>query len=91
LARKQGVDDIISIKRVKAFALVQVPQHGSSVFTTRGAKRAIRGDGHGVQVASVAFQVYDELAACQGPDLHEVVPTTGHDEWVYVLGRETNA
>jgi len=37
----KGVDDITSLKLVELLALGEIPKHGSSVFSSRGAERAI--------------------------------------------------
>lgn len=41
-------------QRVKVLGLVEIPKHGRTVFTAGRAKRAIGGDGDGVDVAGVA-------------------------------------
>jgi len=38
----EGVDDFSSVKGVEALALVQIPQHGGPIFSTRGAETSIR-------------------------------------------------
>lgn len=39
---------------VKVLGLVEIPEHGNSIFSTRCAERAVGGDGYGVDVAVVA-------------------------------------
>ena len=72
----QSVDDVIRLQRVQSLALVEVPKHGRAVFAARCTKRSIRRNSHGVQVSSVADQIADKFAVVQGPNFHEVVPTT---------------
>jgi len=50
----EGVDLITSVQRVEVLRLIQIPEHGGSVFTARCAERSIGRDGHGVDVASVS-------------------------------------
>lgn len=76
----EGVDDVTSLKNVQALALGQVPKHGGTVLATGSAQRAIGGDGHGVQVASVALEVGAESAVGQRPDLDQLVPAGRHDD-----------
>jgi len=79
-AEDQAVDDVPGLQAVEPLALVQVPEHGSSVLAATGAETSIRTDGDGVEVASVANQVGAELAVGQTPDLDELVPPGGDDQ-----------
>jgi len=74
------MNDLTSIKGVKTFTLIQVPQHGSAVLATRGAERAIRGNTNSVEVSSVADEVIAELAVGQRPHLDKTIPATGNNE-----------
>lgn len=56
-AKDEGVDDITSIEGVEALGVLQVPEHGSSVLSSRGAEGTIGGDGDSVQVTSVSDEV----------------------------------
>jgi len=69
----QGVDDIVTLalQGVQVLALVEVPEHGDTVTSTRGAKRAIRRDGDGVNVTRVSNVVGAQLALGELPDLVE--------------------
>jgi len=49
--------------------LVEVPEHGCAVFAAGRAEGAVRGDGDGVDVASVANMVSLDAAGCEFPDL----------------------
>lgn len=49
--------------------VVQVPEHGDTVFTTRRRKGSVGRDGEGVDVAGVAVVVRLELALVELPDL----------------------
>mmetsp|Transcript_36633 Transcript_36633/g.55261 ORF Transcript_36633/g.55261 Transcript_36633/m.55261 type:complete len:377 (-) Transcript_36633:28-1158(-) len=90
-AEGQGVDGAAGIQGVQVLAVVHVPEHGHSVLATGGAQGAIRGHGGGVDDASVAHQVGSELAGVQVPDLHQLVPTRGHDQGVLGRGGEDDA
>ena len=50
-------------------ALVEVPEHGGTVLTTGGAEGSVRGDGDGVDVASVTDVVSLDAAGGEFPDL----------------------
>jgi len=77
----EGVDGVSSIKGGQVASFVEVPEHGSSVLSTRGAERSIWGDSDGVDVASVAEEVGAEFdEALQGPDLDNLVPTSRDDQ-----------
>lgn len=65
----EGMYGVTSFERIQVFAIVQVPQHSDTVFAARGSKGAIRGNGHGVDVARVPVVVCAELAFRQLPDL----------------------
>jgi hypothetical protein len=38
-------------------ALVEIPEHSNTVLAARSSERAVRGDGHGIDVASVPIVV----------------------------------
>merc|ERR1719440_2501489 len=69
----ERVDDVARVERVEALALVEVPQHGSAIFTTRSTQRAVGRHRHGVQVARMTIEVRTQLAVRQGPHFHELV------------------
>ena len=50
----ERVDLVAGGQRIKVFGFVQVPEHRCAVFAAGGAEGAVRGDGHGVDVACVA-------------------------------------
>lgn len=85
------VDDVAGLQLVQLLALREIPEHGSSVFSTRGAERAIGGDSDGVEVAVVSDKVVSELAGLQGPDLDELVPASRDDHWGGRGRRESDA
>ena len=89
--KAEGVDDFTSIQTVKTLAFVQVPKHGSSVLTTGGTERTIRGDTDSVEVSSVSDKVVAELAVGEVPDLDETIPSGRDDEWDRLGRREANA
>ncbi len=65
----ERVDDVVVVKGVQVLALGQIPEHGLKVLATRGAQRAVRGHGDGVQVASVTNVVGLQLAVGKVPHL----------------------
>merc|ERR1719147_75086 len=67
-----------------------VPEHGLGVLATAGAERAVRGHGDSVEVASVTNVVGLQLAVGQVPHLDVLVPTSGHNDGVLVVGAEPN-
>lgn len=50
-------------------ALVEVPKHGDTVFSTGGGKGTIWGDGEGVDVTGVTVVVGLQLALAELPNL----------------------
>lgn len=76
----QSMDDIIGRERREVKSFGEVPEHGFTVFTTRGTERAIRGYSYGVDVLGVTNKVDTELAVGEVPDLDNLVPTGRHDE-----------
>ncbi len=96
----QGVDGVLNgtslFQRVELLTFVEIPQLGGTVSATRSAERTVRGDSDGVDVASVALtalltEVGSQAAVSQVPDLDHLVPTSGDDDGVLSVGRETNA
>jgi hypothetical protein len=63
------VDLVVGVQGVEVLRLIQVPKHGGAILAARGAQRAIRGDGDGVDVASVTNVVGLELAGGELPNL----------------------
>lgn len=45
-------DDIVVIKGVQVFAIIQIPKHCLAVLATAGAQRTIRRNSHGVQITA---------------------------------------
>lgn len=88
---RQGVDGGAGGQRVQVLALVDVPEHGSAVLATRGDQGAVRGDGQGVDDTVVTHQVGSQLAVGQVPDLDDLVPAGGNDQWLLGGRRETDA
>jgi len=84
----QSVDDASGIEGVQRLVLDQVPQVGGLVATTRSTERTIRRNCDRVEVTSVAFQVLNQLAVSQAPNLDLFVPSTRHNNRVGVAGRE---
>ena len=87
----EGVDDSVSLEGVQVFALIQIPQHGLLVLSSRGAQGSIRGNSHSVQVASVLLQRLSELAVAEVPHLDGLVPSAGDDQGSGGAGREADA
>lgn len=67
----QGIDNVITLalQRIQVLALIQIPEHGNAVTSTRGAERTIRRDSDCVDVASVSNVVRAQLALGEFPDL----------------------
>ena len=76
------MDDGSTLQGVEALALREIPEHGNSILSTRGAKRTIWGHGHCVDVSGVSAQVVDELQCVQVPHLDELVPSGRDDDLV---------
>jgi len=90
-AEAKAVNDISGIQGVEVLALIQVPQSGSSVLSTRSTQRTIRRDSHGVDVTGVSDQVGSEFAVGKVPDLDEFIPTSRDDDGVLNVGGESHA
>lgn len=86
----QSVDNVTSFQRGKVVAQVEIPKHGSTVFTTRGTERTIRGDSDSVDVTSVAHEVSAEFAVVQIPDLDDAIPTSRDNEGDLEVRAETD-
>lgn len=69
----EGVDFITSVQGVKMLRLVQVPQHGSSVLSTRRAERSIGGDCDSVDVSGVSDVVGLQSAGRELPNLFSLI------------------
>jgi len=69
----EGVDLITGVQGVQVLRLVQVPEHGSSILSTRCAQRSIRGDGDSVDVAGVSDVVGLKAAGGEFPNLLNVL------------------
>mmetsp|Transcript_11114 Transcript_11114/g.15943 ORF Transcript_11114/g.15943 Transcript_11114/m.15943 type:complete len:361 (+) Transcript_11114:135-1217(+) len=76
----KSVDNVTGFEGRQVAAFVEVPQVCSAVFATGSAQRTIRGDGYGVDVASVAKKVGAELAVVEVPDLDNAVPAGRNDQ-----------
>ena len=87
----QGVDGVGVVQSVQMLAVIEIPEHGLGVLAARGTEGAVRGHSDGVQVACVADVVGLQLAVGQVPHLDILVPSSGHDDGVLVVGREPHA
>ena len=65
----KGIDDVTGLEGVEVLALVQIPEHGDAILSTRSGKGAIRGDGDSVDVAGVTVVVGLQLELREFPDL----------------------
>lgn len=63
------MDLVAGGERVEVLGLVEVPEHGRSVFAAGGAERSVGGDGDGVDVAGVADMVGLDAAGGEFPHL----------------------
>ena len=67
--KDEGIDNVAGLKRIEVLAVGKLPKHGNAVLAARSAERAIRRNGHRVDVALVAVVVGGELAAAELPHL----------------------
>jgi len=65
----ESVNLVAGSEGVKVLGLVEIPEHGGSVLTTRCAKGTVWGDGDGVDVAGVANVVGLNAAGSEFPYL----------------------
>ena len=86
----KSVDERSSFEGVEMLGIVQIPEHDNTVLTSRGTERTIRGDSNSVNVTVVTNKVGSQLELGQIPDLDELIPTTGNDDRVSRVRRETN-
>ena len=86
----KSVDERSSFERVEMLGIVQIPEHDNTILTSRGTERTIGRDGNGVDITVVTNEVGSQLHLGQIPDLDELIPTTGDDERVSRVRRETN-
>lgn len=71
--------------------LLQIPQHGYTIFPARCAQRPVRGNGDSIEISRMLLQISAKLAVGQVPYLDKLIPATGHDERVLGRGREAYA
>jgi hypothetical protein len=86
----QSVDSRSGSQRVQVLALIDIPEHSSSVLTTRSNQRTVWGNGQGVNDTSVTNQVGSELAVSQVPYLDDLVPTSRNNQGLLSGRRESN-
>jgi len=86
----KSVDERSSFEGVEMLGIVQIPEHDNTVLTSRGTERTIGRDGNSVDITVVTNEVGSQLHLGQIPDLDELIPTTGNDERVSRVRRETN-
>jgi len=86
----KSVDKRSSFKRVKMLSIVKIPEHDNTVLTSGSTERTIRGDGNSVNITVVTNEVGTELHLGKIPNLNKLIPTTGNDERVSRVRRETN-
>ena len=85
-AECEGVDGVGVVQSVQMLAVVDIPEHGLGVLATRGTERTVRGHSDGLQVASVADVVGLQLAVGQVLHLDILVPASGHNDGILVVG-----
>jgi len=90
-AENKGVDDVTSIKGIEVLPFVEIPKHGDPVLSSGSAKRAVWGNGDGVNVSSVPDVIGPELAVGEVPDFDKLVPASGDDDGVGGVGGEADA
>jgi len=79
------------VQGVQVLAIVDIPEHGGTVLTSRRAEGTVRRDGDRVDRGAVAREVVAELAVVQVPHLDELVPTARNDQWLLGRRREAHA
>mmetsp|Transcript_18060 Transcript_18060/g.37881 ORF Transcript_18060/g.37881 Transcript_18060/m.37881 type:complete len:298 (+) Transcript_18060:303-1196(+) len=89
--KDERVDNFTCIETVETLSLVEIPEHGSSVFSSRRTERTIGRDANGVEVTGVSNKVVAEFAVGQRPDLDKSVPSARDDEGNALRRTETNA
>lgn len=67
----EGVDLVAGAQGVEVLGFIKIPKHGCAVFAAGGAQGAVGGDGHGVDVAGVAYVVRLNAAGGEFPDLEK--------------------
>jgi hypothetical protein len=67
--KDKSVDLVTGLKRVEMLRLVEIPEHGGTVLTTRCAEGAIGRDGDSVDVTSVADVIGLNTAGSKFPNL----------------------
>ena len=66
------MDLVAGSQGVQMLGLVEVPEHGGSVFSARSAEGAVGGDGDGVDVAGMADMVGLNAAGGEFPNLYGI-------------------
>lgn len=87
----EGGDDVSGVEGVETAALLEIPEEGSSVATTRGAKGTIGRDGDGVDVSGVTNEVGAELAVVEVEDLDNLIPSSRDNQGVGGVGGECHS
>jgi hypothetical protein len=86
----KSMDKRSSFKRVEMLGIIKIPEHDNTILTGGSTERTIGGDGDSVNITVVTNEVGTELHLGKIPDLNKLIPTTGNDERVSRVRRETN-
>jgi hypothetical protein len=63
------MDLVTGVEGIKVLGLIEIPEHGGSVLSTRCTERSIRRDSNSVDVSSVADMISLKSAGGELPDL----------------------
>lgn len=87
-AEAQGVDDVPTVKCAKVLALVEVPRQGLAVLASGSTEGGIRPEGSQCSGALGSRCDASPAASVPGSMPDPLVPDTGHDDGVLLLGEE---
>jgi len=84
------VDLVAGGQGIEVFGFVQVPQHGSSILSTRSTQRSIWRDGNSVDVASMTNVVGLKATGREFPNLDQLIPTRADNDRVLRIWAESD-
>lgn len=87
----QGVDDVIMIQGMQMLSIIQIPQQSLAILSAWSAQWTIRWNSNGVQVSIVAIVIQLQFAVGQIPNLDGTIPASANNDWIDLIGWESNA
>lgn len=90
-AKAQSIHNGASLQRVQHLPLRQIPQQNHTVLPCARAQGAVRRHHHRVHIPGVAAQRRAQLAIGQVPHLHRLIPRSGDNRGLAVVGGEPDA